>query len=56
MFKRFLKDNSGATMLEYAILAGLISVASIVIITTVGTDVSGVFGVVDTKLAAVPGV
>lgn len=29
MFKRFFKDNSGATAIEYALIAMLISVATI---------------------------
>jgi pilus assembly protein Flp/PilA len=33
MFKRFLKDESGATAIEYGLIAALIAVA---IITTVG--------------------
>ena len=32
------KDEEGATMVEYAILVGLISVVSIGVITTVGSD------------------
>jgi pilus assembly protein Flp/PilA len=50
MLKRFLKDQSGATMLEYAILAGLISIVAIGAITTAGQNVNTVFGDVSTAL------
>lgn len=37
------KDEEGATMVEYAILVGLISVVAIVVITAVGSNVKGIF-------------
>lgn len=36
LMNKFLRDESGATMVEYAILVALISVAAIVIIGTLG--------------------
>ena len=39
----FLKDESGATAVEYGLIAGLIAVVLIVSLTTVGTKVSGRF-------------
>ena len=41
--KRFLKDESGATMIEYGLLAGLISVVAIVAVTASGTAVNEIF-------------
>ncbi|WP_076593099.1 Flp family type IVb pilin [Herminiimonas arsenitoxidans] len=50
---RFIKDEEGATAIEYGLIAGLISVAIIGIVTTVGTDLSAVFSSISTKLKAV---
>ncbi len=41
MLKRLVKDEQGGEVLEYALIAGLIVVAAIAIITTVGTRVVG---------------
>ncbi len=43
MIKQFFNDESGATMVEYAILVALISVAAIVIIFAVGEEVQDAF-------------
>jgi pilus assembly protein Flp/PilA len=38
MFKRFLRDESGATAIEYGLIAAGISVAIIAVVKGVGTD------------------
>lgn len=43
LVKKFLREESGATMVEYAILVALISIAAIVIIAAVGTQVNDAF-------------
>lgn len=43
LINRFLRDESGATMVEYAVLVALISVAAIVTIVLVGTEVNKAF-------------
>jgi pilus assembly protein Flp/PilA len=48
------KDESGASMIEYALLAGLISIAAIVAITAVGGKVNTVFGGVKDALPTAP--
>ena len=40
---KFFKDESGATMVEYAILVALISVAAIVIIYFLGLEIRQAF-------------
>ena len=40
---RFIRNESGATAIEYALIASLIAVAIIAAVTTVGTKVSTVF-------------
>ena len=41
--KRFLRDEEGATMVEYALMVGLIAVVCIAAVTTLGTTVNAVF-------------
>ncbi len=43
MLVKFLKDESGATAIEYGILAGLIAVFIIGAVSLLGTQISGVF-------------
>ena len=53
LFARFAKDESGATAIEYGLIAALISVAIIGIIGivgTVGTDLQNVFQLVSNAL------
>lgn len=50
IFARFLKDESGATAIEYGLIAGLISVMIIGSVTTIGTKLSTIFSSIDTKL------
>lgn len=43
MIKRFFKDESGATMVEYAIMVALIAIVAIVIIGAVGRQTRNAF-------------
>ncbi len=52
LMQKFLKDESGATMVEYAVLVALIAVAAIAIIVTVGGQVNNAFQKVSEKLPA----
>ena len=54
LLARFAKDESGATAIEYGLIAGLISVAIIGIVTTLGGNLTQVFTTISTKLGAVP--
>jgi pilus assembly protein Flp/PilA len=47
----FLKDESGATAIEYGLLAALISIAAIAAMTAVGTNLSTTFDSVATNLS-----
>ena len=47
---RFVKDESGATAIEYALIAGGISIVILAAVNLVGTDLNVVFGKVDTLL------
>ncbi|HXW71384.1 MAG TPA: Flp family type IVb pilin [Methylocella sp.] len=50
MFNRFIKDESGATAIEYGLLASLIAVAIITAVKTLGTSLNTVFGQVSAQL------
>jgi pilus assembly protein Flp/PilA len=47
---KFWKDESGATAVEYGLIAGLVSVAAIIALQTMGTSLISIFGVVSTNL------
>ena len=47
---RFVKDESGATAIEYALIAGGISIVIVAAVNLVGTDLNVVFGKVATAL------
>jgi pilus assembly protein Flp/PilA len=48
--ERFLKDESGATAIEYGLIAGLISVVIAASVTTIGTDLQALFKDIADKL------
>ena len=50
LFSRFVKDQSGATAIEYGLIASLIGVAIIGAITTVGSKLTTTFGNVSANL------
>ena len=50
VMKRFVKDEKGLETVEYAIIAGLITVAAILTITAVGAQVNVQFGALLTAL------
>jgi pilus assembly protein Flp/PilA len=49
---RFLRDDSGATAIEYGLIAAGISVAIITIVQTLGGTLFAVFTDINTKLTA----
>jgi pilus assembly protein Flp/PilA len=52
MLKRFLKNEDGATAIEYGLIAALIGVAIIVAVGAVGEELTTTFETIDTKLGA----
>lgn len=50
IFARFMKDESGATAIEYGLIAALISVAIITAAGSVGTKLSTIFTNIGTSL------
>ncbi|HEX6112423.1 MAG TPA: Flp family type IVb pilin [Geminicoccaceae bacterium] len=51
MFRRFVKDDSGATAIEYGLIAALVSVAIIVMLGTLGDELGNTFTRVSDELA-----
>jgi pilus assembly protein Flp/PilA len=41
--QRFVRDDSGATAIEYGLIAALISIAAVGILGTVGTNLTATF-------------
>ena len=50
MIRKFVKDDSGATAIEYGLIAALVSVAIIAMLTTLGTELGNTFTNVATEL------
>jgi len=50
MLSKFAKDESGATAIEYGLIAALIAVAIIVALTSVGSNLTATFTSVGTSL------
>lgn len=55
-FNRFAKDESGATAIEYGLIAALIAVALITILTAVGGKLQTTFSSISSGLDAKPAV
>ncbi len=51
MFKNFAKDESGATAIEYGLIAALVSVAAIAALRGMGESLSNLFSTVSGELA-----
>ncbi|MCA0424267.1 MAG: Flp family type IVb pilin [Proteobacteria bacterium] len=50
LFNRFVADESGATAIEYGLIAALVSVAILGALSTMGTKLTNTFGQVNAKL------
>jgi pilus assembly protein Flp/PilA len=53
MVQSFINDDSGADLIEYALLAGLIALAAVATLTTVGTNITGLYTKISTKIAGI---
>jgi pilus assembly protein Flp/PilA len=51
VFKNFFSDESGATAIEYGLIAAFIFLAIILVVTRVGTALSGTFTKVSANLS-----
>lgn len=55
VLSNFVRDKSGATAIEYGLIAALIAVVIIAILTNVGQDLTKVFTSVDNGLKTAAG-
>ena len=53
--KAFLKDESGATLIEYGLVAALVSVAAIIALQLLGSELQVIFNTVTSYLASASG-
>jgi len=49
---RFLKDESGATAIEYGLIAALIAAVLITALTAIGTNLNATFTTISTKVSS----
>ena len=54
LFNRFVREEAGQDLIEYALLAGFISLVAVVAITNVGTGVNTVYENIDGQVDAIP--
>jgi len=54
--KSLTRKEQGQGMVEYGIILGLVSVLAIGALTAMGGDINTLFGIIQTALAAIPGV
>jgi pilus assembly protein Flp/PilA len=52
LFNRIVREEQGQDLIEYALLAGLISLASVLAITTLGTAIQSKFTAVGSAVTA----
>jgi pilus assembly protein Flp/PilA len=55
IFSKFVKNDSGATAIEYGLIAALVSVAIIAVLGRLGTNLNATFTRVATNLAGAGG-
>ena len=51
--QNFFNDDSGQDLIEYALLAGFISLVAVLAITSVGEGVNAVYGEIDTTVQGI---
>ena len=52
---RLMTDDSGQDLIEYALLAGFISLVCVAAIINVGTGLDNVYLAIEAQVAAIPG-
>ena len=48
-------DDGGQDLIEYALLAGFVSLLVVGVVTNLGVVVNGIYGGIQTQVAAIPG-
>ena len=52
LVRKFITDESGATAIEYGLIAALVAVAAIVALTNLGDQLSTIFNTVKSTMAS----
>ena len=55
LLKRLVREDEGQDLIEYALLAGFISLVAVSAIIAVGTGVNGVYANINTNVQSIPG-
>lgn len=55
LIKRFVRDDEGATMVEYALMVALIAVVSIAVVAALGDGVFDAFNTTNTEIQTTGG-
>ena len=50
LISRFVKDESGATAIEYGMIAGLLSVVILAAVSATGTSLTAIFSKIQTEV------
>jgi Flp pilus assembly pilin Flp len=53
--QRIVREESAQDLIEYALLAGFISLVAVTAITSVGVGVNGVYNNINAQVTAIPG-
>ena len=54
LFSKFVREENGQDLIEYALLAGFISLVAVVAITNVGAGVNAVYNNIDGQVKKIP--
>ena len=52
LMSNFLRDESGATAIEYGLIVALVSVAAIVALTSLGGSLNNIFSLISSTLSS----
>ncbi len=55
LLNRFVREEQGQDLIEYALLAGFISLVAVTMIRAVGTGVNNVYSGINSQVRAIPG-
>jgi pilus assembly protein Flp/PilA len=55
LIKRFVREEEGATMVEYGLMVALIAIVCILVVAAVGTELGGIFDDTQKELKDAPG-
>jgi pilus assembly protein Flp/PilA len=55
LFVRFAREDDGQDLIEYALLAGFISLVAVAMVRAVGTGVNNVYSGINSQVVAIPG-